>query len=129
MTTYVLLSGVTAAGSAPTFLKPPAAVATPGGGANTAGVPPTNQSFQATVSSAVAGTVGASVHLVGSNDYNPGSNTGNWQDINTISPLAVANGNSPQVSFAAGSIAFQSFGAWVGAVTGTGATITVVMNA
>jgi hypothetical protein len=126
---FFLIQGATAAQAPLSSTNQPKIVAYPGGGAGAAVVGATGPSFQVVVSSPTGASVGGSVRIWVSNDYNPSANTGNWSDYNTISPVGLAQGVPNQVSTVIGSGSFVAFAATVSTITGTGAVINVTMSA
>ena len=111
MAVYKLLSAQTTVTAAPPVaIQPTSNLAYLG--------PPAYQSFHITVSG--TGTVSATVQIVGSNDGV------NW--VSMFSPQ-VLNGTSPQNSkLANGPEPMTYFGAYVTAISGTSAAVTVLMS-
>ena len=121
MTAYLLLNNVTAVQTAPTLARPAPQAALPGGGAGSPVGGPTNQSFHAVVTG--SGSVSATIHLQVSNDGM------NWIDYPTIGVMTVSSGGAPQQALAAGTTPYQYFSAYVSAISGTNASVSLTMSA
>ena len=121
MTAYPLLTNVTAVGAAATVNRQPAFVAAPGGGAGAPTAPATNESFHAVVTG--SGNVSATIHIQVSNDGV------NWFDYPTIGTITITSGGAPQQGNTNGSTPWAFYSAYVSAITGTAASVSLTMNA
>lgn len=131
MTTYPLFSGLSASQNAPgttqggppgSNLPPGSQMAAPAGGAGGPTSPPTNQSFQLTVTASNPGvSCSATAQAIVSNDGV------NW--MNYGNPIVAAAGASPNLQGQNASGLWAYFSAYLTAITGTGAKATLTMAA
>jgi hypothetical protein len=126
---YPLLTNVTAVQAAYSASNPPAQVADLSDcGALMAVANNAGQTFHAVVTG-TSGNVSATIHIMVSNDWNPLTRTGNWFDYPTIGTVTVSSGASPQQGNAIGTAVFAFLAAYVSAISGTGASVSLTMNA
>lgn len=120
VSTYALLTNVTAVQAAPTATRPPnnPAIAP---GPNNANMPPQSQQFQLEVSG--IGAVSATVQLVGSNDVGSVKNWYNYGD-----PLTATGTDLGQKATTLAA-PWREIGAYVTAISGTNASASVRMSA
>jgi hypothetical protein len=119
MTTYALLTNVTAVQSAPTNVRGPMNSVAPHGTDNP-NSPPTEQAFHLVVNG--VDPVAATVQVVASND---GTNWINYGDPVT----ATSVGSAPAQASWGGTQPFRHFGAYVTAISGTSAAVNLKMSA
>ena len=120
MSTYHLLDNMTAAATL-TTLPQGQSVSPPGSLPNT---PAQNQIFQIEITG--VGSLSASVQILVSNDTGPDPNDFNWQDYGA--PISVT-GTDVGSAAMAGTEPWANFGAYLVSVSGTNASVTVLMSA
>ena len=118
MTIYPILLNVTTTTPAPSPTQPAPFVASPGGGAGTQFNAATAQTFHAVVTG--IGNVSATINVVVSNDGV------NWLDSNHIT---IASAAAPQQSYLLGTNPWAYFSAYVSAISGTKAAVSLTMSA
>lgn len=122
MSSYYLLQNVTAQQSAPTPTAPPVKPVQPWGPTNPTS-PPQSQSFEAVLQG--IGSCSATIQVVASNDGD------NWAAFGPAQTVTAAQADlTPGVAlWTAGLAPYRHFGAYVTAISGTGASVSCRMNA
>lgn len=120
MTTYVLCEGVTAVQTIANVGGNQNQIVQPSGPNANVNSPPTAQGFEVVVTG-TSGNVSATVQPVASED---GVNFFNYG-----STIVVSSASSPAVKDGSGSVPHAFFGAFVTAISGTGAKVKTMMSA
>lgn len=121
MSKYDLLLNATATQAA---AKPQGQAVTPAGPTNP-NMPPQQQTFQIDVSG--VGAISASAQIVVSNDVGDDPSLYRWSKYGD--PIATNAGNDNVTGMASMNGSWRSFGAYLTAISGTGAKANVLMNA
>lgn len=126
MSVYYLLQGASTTSLVPTPARAPFLAVQPPPPNPGTGSPVSQIGLAVTVQAPGGASCGTVVTVVASNDYNAGTNSGNWATLTTIT---VASAVGPQTTLVTMTPSYSAYAAYMPTITGAGATVTCSMSA